>query len=180
MFESVGQKESAFFVQAYRIVDEQIWKYYGYDKKVSESVKKIWTDIHDCLAMEIGVKELSPKYYSYKTEYLGNSHTNSGQNNMNFVVEQWLNLKFADGLDPDVFVKRRLSFVELAFRTREEQVAEANNEFPRRLADAEIQDRLPRLSMPVPISADMADARLQSSTIGRSRPRSRRTTRTRQ
>ena len=150
MFKSVGQRESALFVQAYRIVDEQIWKYYGYDRKVDESVKKIWTDIHDRLAMEIGVKELSPKYYSYKTEHMGMSYTNSGQNNMNFVVERWLNLKFSDDLDPDMFVKRRLSFVELAFRTREEQVNEANSELPRRLAEAEMQDKMPRRSISVP------------------------------
>lgn len=60
MFKSVGQKESALFVQAYRIVDEQIWKYYGYDDKVDESIKTIWTVIHDRLTMEIGIKELSP------------------------------------------------------------------------------------------------------------------------
>jgi AbiJ N-terminal domain 4 len=137
MFASVGQRESALFVQAYRIVNEQIWKYYGYDKKVDESVKAIWTSIHDLLSMEIGVKELSPKYYS-------------GWNEMNFVVEQWLNLKFTDGLDPDMFVKRRLSFVELAFRTREEQVAQANAEFPRRLVEAEMQDKMPPRPMSLP------------------------------
>ena len=150
MFESVGQKETAFFVQAYKIVNEQIWKYYGHDQKVDERVKTIWTDIHDRMAMEIGVKELSPKYYSYQTEYLGKPYTNSGWNNMNSVVEQWLSFKFADGLDPDMFVKRRLSFVELAFRTREAQVTETNSDFPRRLAEAEMQDRMPRRPMTIP------------------------------
>jgi hypothetical protein len=150
MFTTVGQKESALFVQAYRIVNEQIWKYYGYDKKVDESVKAIWTRIHDRLSMEIGVKELSPKYYSYQTEWMGKPHTNSGWNDMNFVIEQWLNFKFTDDLDPDMFVKRRLSFVELAFRTREEQVAQANAEFPRRLAEAEIQDKMPPRPMTLP------------------------------
>jgi len=150
MFESVGQNESALFVQSYRIVNEQIWKYYGHSQKVDEGVKKTWTDIHDRLAMEIGVKELSPRYYSYQTEYMGKPHTNSGLYNINLVVEQWLNLKFTAGLDPDMFVKRRLSFVELAFRIREEQVAQANSEFPRQLAEAEIQDKKPRGSMTVP------------------------------
>ena len=73
MFEGVGQKESAFFVQAYRIVNEQIWKYYGHDQKVNESVKTIWAAIHDRLSMEIGVKELSRMYYSYQTEWMGKS-----------------------------------------------------------------------------------------------------------
>lgn len=150
IFESVGQKECAFFVQAYSIVNEQIWKYYGDGQKVDESVKAIWTDIHNRLAMEIGVKELSPRYFSYQTEYMGKPHTNSGWNNMNFVVEQWLSVKFADNLDPDMFVKRRLSFVELAFRTREEQVARANLDYPLRLAKAELQDKMLRKPMMVP------------------------------
>jgi hypothetical protein len=49
-----------------------------------------------------------------------------------------------------MFVKRRLSFVELAFRTREEQVAQANAAFPQRLAEAEMQDRMPRRRMTLP------------------------------
>ncbi|MEX3917964.1 AbiJ-NTD4 domain-containing protein [Paraburkholderia sp. BR10872] len=150
LFESVGQKESALFVQAYRIVNEQIWKYYGYDEKVDETVKTTWTGIHDRLSMEFGVKELSPKYYSYQTEWMGKPWTNSGWNDMNFVVEQWLNFNFIDGLDPDMFVKHRLSFVELAFRTREEQVTQANAEFPQQLAHAELQDKLRRKPMTLP------------------------------
>lgn len=150
LFTAVGQKESALFVQAYRIVNEQIWKYYGYDKKVDESVKAIWTGIHDRLSMEIGIKELSSKYYSYQTEWMGKPFTNSGWNDMNSVVEQWLNFKLTDDLDPDMFVKRRLSFVELAFRTRGEQVAQANAEFPRRLTEAEMQDKMPPRPMTLP------------------------------
>lgn len=69
---------------------------------------------------------------------------------MNFVVEQWLNFQFTDNLEPDMFVKRRLSFIELAFRTREEQVAQANADFPRQLAEAEMQDKMPARSMRLP------------------------------
>lgn len=150
MFSSVGPKESALFLQAYRIVNEQIWKYYGWEKKVDESVKAIWTDIHDRLSMEIGVKELSPKFYSYQTEWNGKPYTNSGWNEMNYVVEQWMNLKFTDNLEPDMFVKRRLSFIELAFRAREEQVAKANAEFPQQLAEAEMHDKMPARRMTLP------------------------------
>lgn len=150
MFESVGQKESALFVQAYRIINEQIWKYYGHNNKVDESVKAVWNFIHDRLSMEIGVKELSPKYYSFQTEWAGKPYTNTGVNETNFVVEQWLNFKFTDNLDPDVFVKRRLSFVELAFRTREEQVAQENAKLPHQLAEAEMYDKLPRRHTTLP------------------------------
>jgi hypothetical protein len=140
LFDAVGQKEHALFVQAYRIVNEQIWKYYGYEKKVDERVKAIWTGLHDRLTMEIGIKELSPKYYSYQTEWMGKPYTNSGWNAMNSVVETWLTLKFSDGLDPDVFVKRRLSFVELAFREREGQVAQINANLPLAKQQAAWQD----------------------------------------
>lgn len=127
MFDAVGQKESALFLQAYRLVNEQIWKYYGYDKKVDERVKEIWTDIHDRLSMEIGVKELWPKHYAYQTNWMGKPYTNSGWHEMNYVVEQWLTLTFdSEHMDADTFVKRRLSFIELAFRTREEQVQATN------------------------------------------------------
>ena len=81
---------------------------------------------------------------------MGKSITNSGLNNMNVVVERWLNSKFSDNLDPDMFIKRRLSFIELAFRTREEQVAQANLEFPHRLSEARAHDKLPRKSMTMP------------------------------
>ena len=110
MFESVGGKEVALFVQAYRIVNEQIWRYYGNDKKIDESVKAIWSGIHDRLSMEIGVKQLSSKYYSYQTEWMGKPHTNSGSNPMNYVVEQWLNFKFTDNFDADMFIKRLSTF----------------------------------------------------------------------
>ncbi|MCW5667840.1 MAG: hypothetical protein KIT35_28725 [Piscinibacter sp.] len=140
LFAKVGQKESALFVQAYRIVNEQIWKYYGWDKKVDDKVKAIWTGLHDRLTMEIGIKELSAKYYSYKTEYMGKSITNSGWYDMNSVVETWMMFKFTDDLDPDMFVKRRLSFIELAFREREAQIAAMNANLPQTLQYAAALD----------------------------------------
>lgn len=142
MFDSVGPKEAAFFAQAYRIVNEQIWKYYGYNGQIDEKVKAIWINIHGRLSMEIGVKELSPTYYPYKSEWMGNSNTFHGQYEINTVIENWLTSKFTENLDPDVFVKRRLSFVELAFRIHEEQVSEANAKFSRELKAAEVQDAL--------------------------------------
>lgn len=140
LFAKVGQKESALFVQAYRIVNEQMWKYYGWDKKADPKVKAIWTGLHDRLTMEIGIKELSAKYYSYKSEYLGKSTTNSGGYDMNFVVETWMTIKCTDDLDPDMFVKRRLSFIELAFREREAQIAAINADLPQTLQYAAAAD----------------------------------------
>ena len=93
MFNAVGQKESALFIQAYRIVDEDIWKYYNWEKKVDERVKAIWTGLHDRLTREIGITELSTRHYSYQTEWMGKPFTNSGNYDMNLVVQAWMNAK---------------------------------------------------------------------------------------
>jgi hypothetical protein len=140
MFQHVGEGERAFFIQAFRIINEQIWSYYDSKRAVSENVKAIWTDIHDRLSMEIGVKELSSRYFSTQTQYMGKAATNLTPYNVNTLVENWLNAKFSDDLDPDMFIKHRLSFVELAFRKREEQVAQENADLPKRLLEAKRYD----------------------------------------
>lgn len=89
LFTAVGPREHALFVQAYRIINEQIFKYYGYDKKVDEKAKATWTSLHDRLTMELGIKELSPKYYSYQGEWMGKPHTYSGWYEMNTICETW-------------------------------------------------------------------------------------------
>jgi hypothetical protein len=150
MFNAVGPRERALFVQTYRIINEQIFPYYGYDKKVDEDAKAIWTALHDRLTMELGIKELSPKYYSYQGEWMGKPHTYSGWNAMNSVCENWITKQFTDDLDPDVFVKRRLSFVELAFRERESRVTQANNNLQTTLGTAAYQDALPQRGLTLP------------------------------
>ena len=167
MFDTVGPKEQALFVQAYRIVNEQIWSYFGWDKKVDEKVKATWISLHDRLTMEIGVKELAPKYYSYQGEWMGKPHTYSGWNEMNSVVEQWLSLKFSDGLDPDVFVKRRLSFIELAFREREAQVAEANSKLPQALRFAAALDAQRRAKGFQPSTSNLDSAKNENEFMNR-------------
>jgi hypothetical protein len=135
MFSSVGQRERALFVQSYRIINEQIWKYYGQDGKVDGRVKTIWSDIHDRLSMEIGVKELSPRKYS-----------NIGSYEINLVVEHWLNADFTSDLDHDVFIKHRLSFIELALKKREEQILHLNEGLPQGLKTAFLRDNARRVS----------------------------------
>ena len=71
LFTTVGPREQALFVQAYRLINEQIFPYYGYDKKIDEKAKATWTSLHDRLTMELGLKELSAKYYSYQGEWMG-------------------------------------------------------------------------------------------------------------
>ena len=143
LFTTVGPREQALFVQAYRLINEQIFPYYGYEKKVDEKSKATWTSIHDRLTMELGLKELSARYYSYQGEWMGKPHTYSGWYEMNTVCETWITKIFTNDLDADVFVKRRLSFVELAFRERERQITFINSQLTLELQRAVMQDLAP-------------------------------------
>jgi len=163
LFDNVGERETGFFVQAYRIVNEQMWPFYGSDQKVDAQAKKVWISLHDRLSMELGVTELAPRWWTSQTEWMGKPHSNFIEYDINLVVQQWLTTKFVPGtLDSDAFIKRRLSFVELAFRTREEELSRLNDDFPKRLAQAELNDkRLKKL-----LGASFASGlRIQTETI---------------
>lgn len=144
MFNEVGHKESALFIQAYRILDEDIWRYYDWDKQVDQRVKSIWTGLHDRLTREMGIAELSARHYSYQTEWMRKPLTKSGKFDMNVVVQAWMNAKCMDAMDPDAFMKRRLSFIELAFRERESQLVDLNEKLPAEIKQAALQDAIAR------------------------------------
>jgi hypothetical protein len=148
LFNAVGPREQALFVQAYRIINEQIFPYYGYDKKVDERAKATWTSLHDRLTMELGIKELSTHFYSYQDGWMGKPHTYSGRYAMNSVCEAWITKQFSDDLDPDVFLKRRLSFIELAFREREQQITYINSQLAGELRKAALRDASQRAGGP--------------------------------
>lgn len=140
LFNAVGPREHALLVQGYRIINEQVFPYYGVDKKVDESAKAIWTSLHDRLTMELGLKELSPKAYSYVGEWMGKPHTYSGLWDMNLVCESWLTKQFSNEMDADTFVKRRLSFIELAFRERDTQIQILNSQLEASITNAELRN----------------------------------------
>ena len=73
---------------------------------------------------------------------------------MNVVVERWLVQACPDPMLADVFVKHRVSFIELAFRERERQVAAANANLPVALKAAELSDaRLRSRGLRSPVTA---------------------------
>jgi hypothetical protein len=146
IFTGVDQRELRLLVQAFRIVNEQLLPYYNWEKKVDERAKATWTSLHDRSTMELGVKELAQKYYSYETQLMGKPYTNSGFYEMNTICEAYVTGPYNSEWDPDVFMKSRLSFIELAFRERERQVQAINSKLPNELIVAKIEDASPRRS----------------------------------
>jgi hypothetical protein len=106
----------------------------------SEPAKLRWQTLHDRLSMELGVAELAPKYYSYQTMHMGKPHNMSGSWTVNQICKTFMTAEYSGPIPADRFVKDRLSFVELAFRMREEELAKINSDLPAHIAAARLTD----------------------------------------
>ena len=84
------------------------------------------------------MSELSPLAYSYTGQ---NGQYVSGLWNYDQVCKTFMTAQFP-GSSADRFIKERLSFVELAFRLRGEELNKTNAELPANIASAKLQDAL--------------------------------------
>lgn len=144
---------------AYRYLDQPIWIHYTeveqrllnqafgivkdalpfwVDGKEDAGQKAKWNQLHDQLARELGVKELSPRYYSYTAK--GALAPTSGFFSWDYVCDNFVNGKYSEKYDADRFIKERISFVELALRLRGEEVATANANLASAVQMATFQD----------------------------------------
>jgi hypothetical protein len=136
--------EQRLLNQAFGIVKDALL-YYTAEGKENEKNKEKWKLLHDRLARELGVDELSQRYYSYtQKNALGQDCPVSGWFTLDHVCRQFVNAKFTAQCDADRFVKERISFVELALRLRGEEVALANAQLSDTVAQASLRDATPR------------------------------------
>ena len=150
--------------QAFGIVKDAL-PYYDYEGKVNEANKTKWKTLHDRLARELGVTELSQRYYSYTHKSpLGQEWPLSGSFSWDHVCDLFVNAAFTGNVDPDRFMKERISFVELAMRLRGDEIAQANAQLPQALAEAAMRDASPRRGLRVPGSA-VDGARAWNATL---------------
>ena len=147
------EMEQRLLNQAFGIVKDAL-PYYTSEEKVNEENKDKWKMLHDRLAHELGVNELSKRYYSYKQKNaLGQEWPVSGFFSWDHVCDQFVNATYTGQCDADRFIKERISFVELALRLRGEEVAQANSQLSTALAQAAVRDAIPRSGLRVPGSA---------------------------
>lgn len=149
IWEAHTEVEKRLLNQAFGIVKEAL-PYYVNDKE-DEISKTKWKLLHDRLARELGVDELSKRYYSYTMKTaLGQDAPVSGWFSWEHVCGEFANAKYAGQYDADRFIKERISFIELAMRLRGEEVAEANANLPSDLKQAAFRDVTLRSGMRVP------------------------------
>jgi AbiJ N-terminal domain 4 len=141
--------EVKLLMQCYRLV-EDIFPYWDGSGKAVEGAKKTWKSIHDRLARELGLSELGPLSYAYTA--INNQYV-SGEWTYDHVCKTFMTAQFPGG-STDRFVKDRVSFVELAFRMRGEQIDAYNAERGKKDAAANLQDALNAHKRGFPSSAD--------------------------
>lgn len=125
LWEQCTETETRLLTQCFRIIAEQLMPYWTFDGKESDPAKTKWTSLHNRLSMELGLAELAPKYYSFQTTTaMGKPYTSSGSWTIDKVCKDFVFAKFTGTVLPDQFMKERISFVELAFRLREEELAD--------------------------------------------------------
>jgi hypothetical protein len=151
IWERFTETEAKLLMQCYRIVAEQLIPYWNADGKAIESAKPKWKGIHDQLSMELGLSELAPLYYSYQTTLNGQPWTNTGCYTLDVVCKTFVTSPYSTELGTaDRFIKERLSFVELAFRLREEEITSRTADLPAQIAAAELDDALRSHRLRVP------------------------------
>jgi hypothetical protein len=141
LWEQYTETEARLLTQCFRIIAEQLIPYW-FNGKESDTAKVKWKSLHDRLSMELGLDELAPRYYSFQTTMMGKSYTQSGFWTMDKVCKDFVCAKYTGAVSPDRFMKERISFVELAFRLREEELAALNQDLTAKLAGAKLQDQI--------------------------------------
>ena len=151
IWQTYGELESRLLVQLIAVVKEAL-PYYT-SGKINETNKPKWKQLHDNLARELGVKELSPLYYSYTQKNgLGQDFPVSGFYEWETVCERFVNGAFVSTADPDRFMKERISFIELALRVRHDEITAINTNLPIWIKEQETRV-LPYSAKRVPFSS---------------------------
>lgn len=122
---------------------KEVMPYYNPEGKEIDANKAKWKSIHDRLARELGVGELSQRYYSYtQKNALGQDCPVSGFFSWDHVCSQFVTAIPSPAVgNVDGFIKERISFIELVMRLREEEIAQINTRLPQTLLEKKILGR---------------------------------------
>lgn len=141
VWETYGEIEQRLLYQLMGIASDAI-PYYSNGKEI-ETNKEKWKLLHNRLARELGLDELSPRYYSYtQKNAFGTEMPVSGFWGWNHVCDKFVKAPFNPQIhNPDRFIKERISLIELVMRLRGEEIAQLNADLPRAVLAAEIRSK---------------------------------------
>ncbi|MEX2125591.1 MAG: hypothetical protein WD795_17010 [Woeseia sp.] len=123
MWDEFRDRDRRFIVQGFRLVNERLYPPEVSGGKSEQNEAK-WKLLHDKLSTELGLIELSQRWYSYQRQYGDKSYPQTGYFDWSRVCKTYLLKEYASSFDADAFIKKRLSFYELALREKESEVNE--------------------------------------------------------
>ena len=97
------ERDRRFLVQAFRIIEEQVYPYF-FGKKIFEPARQKWETIHARLSTELGLKELSQRYYSFQSTWMGKPITQNGFLEWNTVCERFVCSAYDNSIPVDQFL----------------------------------------------------------------------------
>lgn len=128
LWDAFEEPQRRLLVQAFGILERLCPYWIG--EQESPDGKAFWTDVHNRVSTELGLRSLSPLTYSYQTTLAGKTHTSTGLWSINKVCENWMLKEFDNSVEADTFIKERLSLIEIGFRQHEEKLEEGNADRP--------------------------------------------------
>jgi hypothetical protein len=136
LWETFYEEHRRLLVQGYQLLNDLCPFYVdGHEDKRG---KEFWTQIHDLLARELGLQELSPSYFGFynkQDQWQGFSKSRVQ------MCETWLLTEFDGKISADRHIKERLSLVEIGFREHEIFVAGLNAKLAENIAVTELFDK---------------------------------------
>lgn len=148
------EAEQRLLNQVFGIVKEAL-PYYNSEGSEIETNKAKWKSLHDQIARELGMDELSKRHYSFTQKNgLGQELPVQGNWGWDYVCAQFVKAQYPTGHpDADRFVKERLSFIELAMRMRGAEIEQLNIHLPQAMAEAALRDKMPSRGLRIPGNA---------------------------
>jgi hypothetical protein len=141
LWDTFEEKDQRFLVQAFRIINEQIYKPYASEGKENSTSKVAWKNIHDKISMELGLEELASHMSGYFRDWNGNKVWQSVTYSDHDVCRKFTLANFDGSISADRFMKERISLTEIAFRERHTEISLANSKLPRELAQAKVDEQ---------------------------------------
>lgn len=143
--DSFDARDARLIVQCFRILAEDICPYYVNGKE-SDYGKAFWTRVEATLSRELGLTNLSKRFYTYAW----GEKTMTGTYTPVDICKNWMLADYVDAssVSADVFIKERLSLVELAFRFKQEDVEKSNAALPGAVAQSKGRTKSSALRLP--------------------------------
>lgn len=160
MWETFYEEQRRLLVQSYQLLND-ICPYYVNGTENAQG-KIFWTQIHDLLARELGLKELSPQQWGY---YDAQNHWWSGRYTTVQMCEKWMQESFDGKIPADRFIKERLSLIEIGFRQHETFLTGLNAQLAENITKAELFDLTRGQRKGIRLPGNSADA-VRAANVG--------------